>query len=87
MEPIKTIQEAKRELKKVTSCVAGSDKFIARCIPLMMELFDKFQSNQTRRGPRKPSDYNLFVGEQMKQGKSLQEVAKMWNAKKEMLKA
>lgn len=87
MEPIKTIEEAKRELKKVTSCTAGSDRFIARCIPLMMELFDKFQSKRNPRGPRKPSEYNLFVGEQMKQGKSLQEVAKMWNAKKEMLTA
>ncbi len=86
MEPIKTIQEAKRELKKVTTCAAGSDRFIARCIPLLMELFEK-QLKTKSRGPKKPSEYNLFVGEQMKQGKSLQEVAKMWKAKKEMLKA
>lgn len=84
MEPIKTIEEAKRELKKVTSCAAGSDRFIARCIPLMMELFDKFQQPKPKK-PKKLSEYNLFVGEQMKQGKSLQEVAKMWNHKKELL--
>jgi len=83
MIPIKTIPEAKYELRKVHSGASGTDIYIAKCIPLLMELLEK--SQRKRRGPSKPSEYNKFMAVHMREGKSLQEVAKMWNKKKKML--
>ena len=85
MIPIKTISEAKHELRKVQRGATGTDIYIAKCIPLLMELLEK--SQRRRRGPAHPTEYNLFVAEHVKEGHSLQEVAKMWNKKKEMLTA
>jgi hypothetical protein len=81
MKGYKNLEEVKRGCREVTSCATGSDKFMYKCFPLLIETLigiDEKLGKLMRRTKRQPTAYNLFIGEQLKAGKSIKEAAKLW---------
>ncbi len=74
MQAFKSIQEAKKELKKVKSCATGTDRFIAQCFPLLFEVL----SNGKKPKSKKLSAWNQFVGKGLKAGKSMKQIGQEW---------
>lgn len=79
MKAFKTVEEAKQALSKVTSGVASTDIFIAKCFPLLLELLIK---QTKRKSKRKPTEWNLFAGEAIRDGKTVKEAAKLYKEQK-----
>lgn len=74
MEAFRSIQEAKKELKKVKSCATGTDRFMARCFPLLLEVL----GNKRKPKSMKLSAYNQFVKKGLKAGKSMKQIGREW---------
>jgi len=77
----KNLKEVKKACEEVASCAAGSDKFIYRCFPFLLQQLAEMNDKLANLGKRKPSAYNLFVAEQLKAGKSFKEAAELWNTR------
>jgi hypothetical protein len=78
-------KEALAELRQVNSCCAGSDRFIARTIPLMIkqnETIIKLLSKPPKSKKRKLSAYQRFCQEYLLQGYTLKQVAGAWSKAK-----
>ena len=88
----KNLKGIKKACEEVTSCISGSDKFMYRCFPLMIELLENINDTLTNLAStlkavaitrkRKPSAYNLHIGREMASGKSMQEAAASWKSLK-----
>lgn len=81
MNALKTLKEINKELKTVTSCATGIDRFMAKCFPLMIKL--NMEQNQLltsllKKRKRKKTSWQKFVSKYSKQGYSLKEIAKLW---------
>lgn len=61
-------------VKEVNSSATDTDLFIAKSLPLLFKLLPKRKQQQ-------PSEWNKFVGEHMKQGLAMPEIAKLWKDK------
>ena len=77
MKAFKSIQEVRREYEKVRSCATGTDRFIARCFPLLLEVL----SNGKKLKAKKSSAYNRFVGKGLRAGKSMKQIGQEWQAR------
>lgn len=77
MKPFKNLEEVEQGIKEINSAAAGTDRFMARCFPLMIKIFMRAYTKQDRR-KRKPSKWNLYVSEGMRNGKSMKQIAKEW---------
>jgi hypothetical protein len=86
MKAIRNEQEALAELKQVTSSCAGSDRFIARTIPLMIKqnnkIIELLEKSLKRSKRRKLSAYQQHCKRILLQGYTLRAAAESWNLKK-----
>jgi len=90
MKPILNFNDSIQELEKVYSCASGTDKFIARTIPLMIKQNNaiiallKDIKTKTKHPKRKLSEYQKFCRTYLLEGYSLSQIAKAWqNLKRE----
>lgn len=74
MQAFKSIQEAKKELKKVQSWATGTDRFIVQCFPLLLEVL----GNGRKPKSKKLSAYNQFVRKGLRAGKSMKQIGQEW---------
>jgi len=75
-EPIpKTYSELLAEYKKIRSCVTDDTLFMAKAL-----LYIAKQLRRRRR--RRPSEYNIFVREKLKQGMTLKQAIEEWRKHK-----
>lgn len=90
----KTLSEIKSACKAVDSCAAGSDGFMYKCFPYMMEclkdmsnymidLLREIKKLKKGKVKRNPSEYNLHMSKELKEGKTFKEAVESWNSKKE----
>lgn len=79
MEPFEDIKEMRQALKKVNSCAAGTDRFMACAFPLLIEKLDALVVTKRK---RESTAWNKFASKGLKAGKSMTEIAKEWQAKK-----
>ena len=87
----KTLREIKSACKKVDSCSTQSDGFMYKCFPFMMECLIDMSNGMIdllhevkklkKKTQRSPSKYNLFIGEKMREGKTMQEAVELWKTK------
>lgn len=73
MKPAKILGELKAELRKVHSCGSDTDWFIAMAIMFLIE-----HCSLKPKTKRKASDWSVFLGGYLRNGKSIQEAAKDW---------
>lgn len=84
MIPVKDIKELQREFRQVRGGVAADTIFMAKAAMLSCEMLAELLRKQPRkRDRRKPTAWQKFVGEGMRQGKSLQVIAKEWKQRQE----
>lgn len=79
MESFNNIKEMRKAAKKVKSCATGTDWFIARAFPLLIEKIDALVVSKKK---RESTAWNKFASKGLKAGKSMAEIAKEWQAKK-----
>lgn len=79
MEPFNSIKEMRQASKKVKSCASGTDWFIARAFPLLIEKIDALVVTKRK---REATAWNKFASKGLKAGKPMTEIAKEWQAKK-----
>ena len=85
-EAIKHLEE--REVQKYNEKYYGDGNEIAfrrHLLILLKDIGEKLDNLKTRskkKSKRKPSDWQIFFGEQIKKGKSIQEISQMWRLKK-----
>lgn len=82
MKPIKTIGELRKEYRGVRSGVAGDTIFMAKAMMFLIEN-PPFLSKKRK---RKASDWSIFLGSYLREGKTIQEAAKDWKEEKKKLK-
>jgi len=75
MKRVKTIQELRRDFSKVKSCASDTDWFIAEALLFLIE------NSKELKIKRKATEWSLFAGEYMREGKSIKEAAKDWKKK------
>ena len=84
-ETIKHLEE--RELDKCKEGYYQDGNEIAfrrHLLILLKEISEKLDKKRSKKkSKRKPSDWQIFFGEQIKQGKSIQEISQMWRLKKQ----
>lgn len=74
--PFKTIEEVEHYLRRnVTSCATSTDRFMAKCFPLMMRMF---QEGLKQKKKPKTSEWIKFISVEMKAGKTIKECAEKW---------
>ena len=77
MKPIKSSQQAFRELEKTTDGVAGDTILSAKCLPYLLSLVEKLVSKAPDR------DYQLFIAYQTRiEGKPFGEAIELWRQTK-----
>ncbi len=89
MKAYKNLKEIKKECEKVESCVSGSDKFMYKCFPFLIEQLEAINNNlaglksalKTRK-KREPSAYNLHIAKEMAAGKTMREAVESWKLTK-----
>ena len=87
MKVVKNLEELKRDLKDVHSGVASDTMLSVRGVVFIAEQLVGLRGDiqqlgkdiqRLKRTKRKPSAYNIFVGEQLKAGKSFTDAVKAW---------
>ena len=88
MKAIRGYRESIRELRKVTSCASGTDKFIAQTIPLLIrqnneiiELLHKI-ARQAPKPHRRQSEWQRYATEGLRKGYNLKSIAELWRTEK-----
>jgi hypothetical protein len=72
MEDCKTITELKKEFNKIKSVVTDDTRFIAEATLFMARKLDNIERLLSKK-KRQPTEYQLKVGQYMKEGKPMQE--------------
>lgn len=78
MKAYKNLKEVKKGCEEVNSCATGSDKFMYRCFPLLVEQLENINNNLRARRKREPSTYNLHIATELASGKTMQEAINSW---------
>ena len=76
MKEIKNYEQLRTLLQNCHSIVSTDTGIILQAIVYLVKLQDR------KHGKRKPSAYNVFVSEGMKEGKSIKEIATLWQKAK-----
>lgn len=88
MKLFKTLKELKREAKTVHSGVASDTILTAKAVVFLADQIVGLRGDiqqlgkhikWAKRAKRKPSAYNIFMGKQLKVGKSFTEAVEAWN--------
>jgi hypothetical protein len=78
MKHCKNIEELRTQFAGVNSGVAGDTIFGAKALMFIAELLVARKSTTKR----KPSKWQIFLGKSLKSGKTIQEAAADWKARK-----
>ncbi len=88
MSEYTTLKQIEKACRDVDSCASGSDGFMYKCFPYMMEQLTEIkdqliQLNQVlSKKKREPSEWSMFLGKYLKEGKTIQEASEDWKKKK-----
>jgi len=74
----RTIGELRQKFKKIKDIVADDTWFVAQAMMFLCENLKPALSREKR----KPSQWQRFLGEQMRAGKSIKEAAFLWKKQK-----
>lgn len=77
-----SIEELRRAFDDIKSCVAGDTRFMAQALLFLAEHAVSQKPVQKPGPKRKPSEWQRFLGDAMRQGKTIQEAAAEWRRKK-----
>lgn len=80
----KNLKEVKAACRKVKDYWTDAGGFTYKCFPLIIEQLTEInQSLKTLlKSKRIPSAYNVFIGGQLRQGKTMKEAIENWNKEK-----
>ena len=77
MKAYKNLKEIKKACEEVSSCATGSDKFMYRCFPFLIEQIVSINERLARK-KREPSAYNLHLAKEMAAGRTMREAIESW---------
>jgi len=85
MKGYKNLKQIEKGCKEVKSVVSGDTSFMYKCYPFickqLVEINEKI-GKVSKRKKYKPSAWNRFAGEYLRQGKTIKEAAKAWKEQK-----
>jgi len=74
VDPIpNSYEELEKEFKKIRSCVTDDTLFTAKALLYIAKLL-----SEKKKRKRKPSKYNLFIKEKLKEGMTLKQAIEEW---------
>jgi DNA-binding NarL/FixJ family response regulator len=74
-----SIGELRAAFNEIKTVVAGDTRFMAQALLFIAERID---GQKQAKPKRKPSEWQRFVGEGMKAGKSLSQISEQWQNRK-----
>ena len=82
MKELNDLREVKKELHAVSSCASGTDRFMARCFPLMIKQNQDLLKLLSRKINVKrsytKSDWQRFLAIKMKEGFTIKQCSALW---------
>ncbi len=83
MKKVENIEELNEEFKGIKTVVAGDTRFTAQAILYLCEKMDELIATVKPRPKRPLSDWQCFMAQCMREGKSIQEAGRLWRERKE----
>ena len=80
MRKYQTIGELRSEFRKIKSIVAGDTWFVAQALMFLINNL----SPRILKIKRKPTDWSIFLGSRLREGKTIQEASKEWKETKKI---